>query len=205
MDGVPFTKEFVDRSEEIETLQTHLLPTRHLQPKRRSVVVVNGLGGIGKTQLAVEFARRNSKMFSAIFWLDARNEDSVRRSFAAIAGRLPEGQGTEPCRAHMLENMDDLNAPVKKAREWLSIPDNTSWLLIFDNVDHDFTNAQAAPQAYDIRRFFPTADHGSIIITTRLSSLGQLGVSLRVGRVDKEQAVAIFRKGYGRDFQGEQN
>jgi len=201
MDGMPLAKEFVDRASEMETLQKYLLPTR--QRRRRAVVVANGLGGIGKTQLSVEFARRHHTRFSAVFWLDARNEDSVKRSIAAYAGRIPKGQVTEPHRARELESAEDIDAAVREVMKWLSIPDNTSWLLIFDNVDHDYTNPHAVSQAYDVRRFFPTADHGSILITSRLSSLEQLGVSLRVGRVDKEQAAAIFQNGYGREFQGE--
>jgi adenylylsulfate kinase-like enzyme len=46
-----------------------LLPRSRMQ-MRRKVFVLYGLGGIGKTQLAVEFARKHQSTFSAIFWLD---------------------------------------------------------------------------------------------------------------------------------------
>src|SRR3954451_7100845 len=94
LDGVPLVQEFVERAAETDTLQKHLLPAR--QQKRRAVVVANGLGGIGKTQLSVEFARRLHSRFSTVFWLDVRTEDSVKRSLAAIATRLPQGQSQIP-------------------------------------------------------------------------------------------------------------
>ena len=41
---------------------------------RLNVFVIHGLGGIGKTQLAVEYARRNHNRYSALFWLDQRGD-----------------------------------------------------------------------------------------------------------------------------------
>lgn len=199
-EGVPLLNEFVDRASEMEGLERYLFSTR--QRRRRKVVVLNGLGGIGKTQLSIEFARRHCLRFSAVFWLDGRSKDSLRRSLAAIASRIPKGQILESSRAHSPGSTEELDAAIKNVMDWLSIPDNASWLLILDNVDQDYRDPHAGPDAYDVRSYYPVADHGSILITTRLIGLEQLGTPLRVGRVDKEQALAIFRNGYGRDFQG---
>jgi hypothetical protein len=87
--GVPVISKFVNRKAEISALKEHLLPA--WQQGCRKVAVLYGLGGIGKTQLSVEFARRHHNRFSAVFWLDARNEDSVKRSLAAFAGKIPKG------------------------------------------------------------------------------------------------------------------
>ena len=48
----------------------------------------------------------------------------------------------------------------------LARPDNTDWLIVFDDVDRDFESETPDPLAYDVRRHFPGADHGSILITT---------------------------------------
>lgn len=53
----------------------------------RKVAVVHGLGGIGKTQLVVEFARKHEGRFSAIFWLDGSSEASLKQSFVEAAQR----------------------------------------------------------------------------------------------------------------------
>jgi AAA+ ATPase superfamily predicted ATPase len=50
----------------------------------RHTVVLYGLGGIGKTQLAIVYAKRHKDNYSAIFWLNIKDEDSLRQSFAAM-------------------------------------------------------------------------------------------------------------------------
>ena len=54
----------------------------------RRAVVLHGLGGIGKTQLSIAYAKRHKDDYSAIFWLDIKDEDSVKRSFAKLANQI---------------------------------------------------------------------------------------------------------------------
>lgn len=72
--GVPVVSQFVDRPAEMAAVEQLLLDaspaTSPATRRRRKVVVVHGLGGIGKTELAVEFARKHQGRFSAVFWLD---------------------------------------------------------------------------------------------------------------------------------------
>ena len=70
------------------------------------------------------------------------------------------------------------------------------WLLIFDNVDREFSPRNGDPDAYDMRQYFSGADHGSVLITTRLARLEQLGEPQQLGRVDEKQARAIFESWY---------
>jgi len=79
---------------------------------------------------------------------------------------------------------------------WLSQPNNTAWLLIFDNVDREYDLRDAPPDAYNVRRYFSGADHGSVLITTRLARLEQLGDSQLVSKVNRDQAEAIFQNWY---------
>ena len=187
--------KFVDRPSDMAELEQALLPRR--QCGRQKVFVLHGLGGIGKTQLAVEFARRHHRKFSSVFWLDGRKEDSLKQSIATCASRIPEGQIAESSRAYSATGAGDVDAIVSDVMSWLSRPDNTDWLIIFDNVDRESGGGDADPDAYDVTRYLSGADHGSILVTTRLANLEQLGVSWRLGRLSKEQTQVMFQNRYG--------
>ena len=197
LEGVPSTDKFVDRPSDMETLEGVLLP--QLQNTRQKKVVLHGLGGMGKTQLAVEFARRHHQQFTSVFWLDGRSEGRLKQSIANAASRVPEGQIAEMSRLYSRSGSGDSDAVVRDMTNWLNEPDNTDWLLIFDNIDHEHQQDDADPDAYDVRRYLPGADHGSILITTRLARLGQLGVPWSLSKASESQARAIFQEWYGAD------
>lgn len=179
-------------------LERALLPQR--QNSRQKVFILHGLGGIGKTQLAVEFARLHHRRFSSVFWLDGRSEDSLKRSIASCASRIPESQISETSRMYSEGGSGDLDAVVKEVMSWLAQPDHANWLLIFDNVDREYSPRNADPDTYDIKRYLSSADHGAVLITTRLAKLEQIGDSQRLGKVDKGQAEAIFQGRYRRKY-----
>lgn len=56
---------------------------------RRKICVVHGLGGIGKTQLAIEYARLHKASYTSFFWLDGKTEESLIQSLLLITSRLP--------------------------------------------------------------------------------------------------------------------
>ena len=82
---------------------------------------------------------------------------------------------------------------------WLARPDNTAWLLIFDNVDREYTAQGGDHNAYDVKRYLSGADHGSVLVTTRLAQLEQLGESQQLGKVSKEQGKAILKSWYKKE------
>jgi hypothetical protein len=192
---VPVSNHFVARPLVTAKLEEYLLPQRRSGKTQRRIFVLHGLGGIGKTQLAVDFARRHQAAFSSVFWLDGRSEDRLRQSLASCAARIPEGQVSEKSRKVMLHSEEDLQAVVTDVLNWLARPHNTDWLLIFDNVDKDVSQGSETG-AYDLRHYLP-GDHGSVLITTRLSRLAQLGESTRLREVDEQLAMAIFQQWRG--------
>ena len=179
-------------------LEYTLLPQR--QSCRQKVFILHGLGGIGKTQLAVEFARLYHRRFSSVFWLDGRNEDSLKRSITSCASRIPEGQISETSRTYYTGGNGDLDTVVKEVIDWLAQPHNTDWLLIIDNVDREYNPRDPAQDAYDVKRYLSGADHGAVLITTRLAKLEQLGDSQQLGKTDRNQAEAIFQSWYRRKY-----
>lgn len=164
--------------------------------------MVHGLGGIGKTQLAVEFAREHRRRFSGIFWLDGSSESSLKQSFVGMAQRLPQGDLTTDGMNMLERSTIDFNAAVRECLQWLSLRSNRQWLLIFDNVDRDYHDKDDS-EAYNVKDYFPHADHGSILITSRLASLQKLGSGLKIETVTAEQARAILENNAGRVVSGE--
>ncbi|KAF1348303.1 hypothetical protein EJ07DRAFT_127924 [Lizonia empirigonia] len=168
---------------------------------RQKVVAVYGLGGIGKTQLAVEFARKHHHRFSAVFWLDGSSKASLEQSFVDVAQRLPRDELTADGAARLSEAAVEADVAVRECQRWLTMPSNRHWLLIIDNVDRDHYHYND-PQAYNVQTYFPHADHGSILITSRLPSLQRLGAGVKVGTVAAEQARAILENNAGRVVEG---
>jgi len=183
--------------QDLERLLLKTSPTR-----RRNVVVVYGLGGIGKTQLAVEFAREYQRKFSAIFWLDGSSEASLKQSFVDALQRLPRDELTAAGVELVKQATPDADMAIRECSQWLSLPSNYAWLLIFDNVDRD-KDDKDDPQAYNVKDYFPHADHGSILITSRLTSLQNCGEGVKIETVGAEQARAILESNAKRVVEGE--
>ncbi|KAH8587243.1 hypothetical protein B0O99DRAFT_747744 [Bisporella sp. PMI_857] len=196
--GVPRVSKFIERPAEIAELERVLLPEK--QSCRQKRFVLHGLGGIGKTQLAVEFASRYQRRFSGVFWLDGRSKDSVMQSIASCASRIPEGQISQSSKTYAAGSNGDINIVVQEVIGWLAREDNVSWLLVFDNVDRDYGNHASDSNAYDVMQYFTGANHGSVLITTRLAKLEQLGDSQRLGNVNQDQARAILQSRYHRKY-----
>jgi hypothetical protein len=85
----------------------------------------------------------------------------------------------------------------RQVLRWLALEGNSRWLIIFDNIDQYSPISSTAGDAYDIGEFFPTADHGSILITTRLQRLTELGKSLPIHRLDYEDEIQLLFQSSG--------
>ncbi|CAG8982451.1 hypothetical protein HYALB_00013982 [Hymenoscyphus albidus] len=197
--GVPSVSHFVGRESEIKLLEDSVLPAP--SRPRRKVYVIHGLGGIGKTQVAIEFARKHHQRYNAVFWLDGSSRDTLFQSLVDIARRLPRDELTADIAQELSNPKIDVEAVIRGVQQWLSLPSNRQWLLIFDNIDRDHTNGQDL-QSYDVKDFFPDADHGSIIITSRLSNLQRYGRGSKLSIVDDEEAMTILENNADRVIQG---
>ena len=81
--GLPVSGNFVDRDTEMKQIEHSLLP---FTPRDgRKIHVLHGLGGIGKTQLAIAYCRKHQAIYSAILWLNGNSEDTLLQSLAAFA------------------------------------------------------------------------------------------------------------------------
>ena len=186
-------KKFIDRPTEIKLLEETLLT----DSSSRKIFVLRGLGGIGKTQLAIRFMRIHHTKFSAVFWLNGNSVDSLKKSIAKYANKISPGNSLHASRIHVHDRECDLDLVVQEILAWLAELSNNRWLLVFDNVDEEFTNSSEPDLvAQTILKFFPTADHGSILITTRLIRLEQLGESYEVKKVGWTTSLGILKSWY---------
>ena len=135
---------------------------------------INGLGGIGKTQIAVEFCHRNRDKYPlGVFWADASSAETLTDSYKTFAMDL---------------GWAILEAPMEDAvKSWLSrIAPRSGWLLILDNADD--------PE--DVDHLIPKSASGHVLITTRHHNPGWGGDPLPVDVLPPEQAVDfLLRRG----------
>jgi hypothetical protein len=94
------------------------------------VVSLNGLGGVGKTQLSIQFIKRLGSQHPSVFWLNAKDESTVKGGLAALAIEVTEGPATSA-----LIDIHEEERLVQQARQWLSQCDNARWLIVYDNYD----------------------------------------------------------------------
>jgi hypothetical protein len=193
LSGVPEAQVFIGREKEL----TKIREAFQGDGSRRRVVLLQGLGGIGKTQLAVSFLKTHAERYSAIVWLDGKSEDALRQSYAATAKRLHKHHPNSPLLRKAVAS-NDIGDTVEKVKEWFSTDGNHRWLLVFDNVDNPKLPGVEDPQAYDIESYFPETHQGSILITTRSSRL-QIGKVVSVSKLNTQESIEILSSTSGRE------
>ena len=133
--------------------------------------MLHGLGGIGKTQLAIEYAILHKHTYTSFFWLDGKTEESLVQSLLSIASRLPKGQ-IPNINIQEIKGIEDSKERAQEVLQWFALEENSKWLLVFDNIDR--TSYEASPNdadslsSYDITQYFPGGDLGALVITTCL-------------------------------------
>lgn len=169
-------EHFVAREEELAEIHTKLSGDGS-----RRTVVLHGLGGIGKTQLSLAYSKRHKDSYSAIFWLNIKDENSIKQSFARIAKQILR----EHPSASWLSNVDvdkNLDEAVDAVKAWLSLPNNTRWLIIYDNYDNPKLPRNTDSAAVDIQKFLPESYQGFVLITTRSSQV-KIGYPIRIRKL----------------------
>ncbi|KAN0069133.1 HET domain containing protein [Elaphomyces granulatus] len=184
-------EHFVAREEELAEIHVSLRGDGS-----RRTVVLHGLGGIGKTQITIAYAKRYRNNYSAVFWLNIKDEATLKQSFAKAAKQIlrEHPSAIQLSSVDIKENFEEVIDAVKA---WLSLPKNTRWLMIYDNYDNPKSAGNTDPAAVDIRRFLPESYQGSIIITTRSSEV-KVGHPIRIRKLeDVRDSVRILSRREG--------
>jgi hypothetical protein len=167
--NIPYPRNpcFIGRDDLLERLYTQLQAgqtTALSQPQ-----AINGLGGIGKTQLALEYAYRYLPKYQAVFWTLADTRESLIAGYAGIASvlNLPEKDEADQARI------------VTVVFYWFKT--HAKWLLVLDNAD-DLTM---------VRELLPPAT-GHTLLTTRAQALGRLASNLEVDTMNQEVGALLL-------------
>ncbi|THW71051.1 hypothetical protein D6D19_07467, partial [Aureobasidium pullulans] len=205
---IPAISRFVKREIKMQAMETYFLP-KELNAAHNSIerktFLLHGLGGMGKTQLAVAFARKHCSEFSAVLWLDGSSVDRLKQSFIVVASMIPQDELTADIKESLQAGNVDADLVVKWILRWLSLPSNQHWLLIIDNVDRDWKAQEKDLLAYDLNEYLPQVDRGSVLVTSRLAGmLNMFEAELHVDRVDDAQARSILEINAGRELEDAQ-
>jgi transcriptional regulator with XRE-family HTH domain len=162
---------FTGREEILAELSSALDPDKNAL--RILPPAITGPGGIGKTQVAVEYAYRYRNRYRAVLWINATSCETLLSDFAAIAARLHLSQGQE----------QSAKDAVRQVLHWLE--GNSNWLLILDNVA-DFPM---------INSFLPCIQAGQVLFVTRSRALGPFARCIDMGSMSPaEGALLLLRR-----------
>jgi NB-ARC domain-containing protein/tetratricopeptide repeat protein len=158
--------DFVGREAWLEKLREAL--TRN---DRVGVVTIQGLFGIGKTQLAIEYANRHANEYDLVWWVPCDEAEAAHGAMADLAARV--GMARESDDRDYTELFDVLRRRQRFER----------WLLIFDNVD----------EPEDIKGLIPPLP-GDVLITTRSSRWEASGELLELDVFDRAESIEFLRR-----------
>ncbi len=168
--NVPYRRNpFFTGREEILTHLYTVLRSRKMAALTQAQAI-SGLGGIGKTQIAIEYAYRYRDYYQAVFWINAANREVLSADFASLAAMLDLPEKYE----------QDQDTVVRAVNRWLA--NHTQWLLILDNVD--------TPEM--IVDFLPAHATGDMLLTTRLQALGTVAQSIEVEKMGPDESMMFL-------------
>lgn len=161
---------FTGREDLLASLHERLSTAKTAALTQAQAQSLFGLGGIGKTQTAAEYAYRYGDEYTDVFWIRGASRETLVADFVTLAQllELPEKDG---------QDQERIVAAVKL---WLAA--HEGWLLIMDNAD-DLRQAQ---------EFLPTGHKGYILFTTRAQAVGAIAASVEVEKLNVQEGTLLL-------------
>jgi hypothetical protein len=169
-------RNFVGRADMLEKLQAAL--GGRSDGITSKAEAIHGLGGVGKTQLALEYAHWHAAEYQLIWWVSARQTSMAVAALAALARQLGL-----PDKANQREQVADL-LQVLRRRE--------GWLLIYDGAE--------SPE--QLEPLLPLGGHGHVLITSRYPAWGRVADPFRLTELRRQESVAFLRRRLGGQDEG---
>ncbi|EPS36659.1 hypothetical protein H072_9789 [Dactylellina haptotyla CBS 200.50] len=200
----PRNKFFVGRGEEL--LNAYKCFSQQDSTDIPLIFALTGTGGMGKTQIALEYAYRYHHEYTTVFWVYAASEETIRTSFIDIMQRIvreqarvtwPESSPKYQVIASKLGIpglIDETGVVCADSKvidrirsalfHWLQLPHNRRWLMIFDNADD--------LESFKLAEYLPSQGGGAIFITSRRPEFSYSGLQVDLGGLDLESAVDLL-------------
>jgi tetratricopeptide (TPR) repeat protein/transcriptional regulator with XRE-family HTH domain len=137
------------------------------------VGAVSGLGGIGKTQTAIEYAYRYADRYDVVLWVRADSRETLIAQFAGLAFHLGLPNQTDA----------DHHRLAKAVKRWLEEEEGSAWLLIFDNVE----------DIQMVKEFLPMRGKGAALLTTRLHAVGKHIHKIELDKLSREEGILFLQ------------
>ena len=174
----PRIASFTGRANELDRLDAILMREKPVAVTHASVgrVAVQGMGGVGKTALAIEYAHRFRGLYAGVCWCPAETRTGLLSALASLAVTLGAASAEEA----------DVEKAAKAALRRLA-EQRATWLLVYDNV--------TAPDA--IADLVPSAG-ARVLITSRFSDWSEFAEEVALDVLPLEEAVALLESRTGR-------
>ncbi|GLW10184.1 hypothetical protein Misp01_53130 [Microtetraspora sp. NBRC 13810] len=168
-------KNFTGRDSLLENLHKGISDVTAVLPH-----ALHGMGGVGKTQVAIEYVWRYQDAYDLIWWMPADRPELIHSALAALAPRLDlppaKAQGVEDAAASVLEAL-------RKGEPY------SRWLLVFDNAE----------QPEEVNRLIPRGP-GHVLITSRNQEWKEAVPTVSVDVFDRRESVEFLHKRVSRSI-----
>jgi tetratricopeptide (TPR) repeat protein len=174
----PRIASFTGRADELDRLDAILMHDKPAAVTQASVgrAAVQGMGGVGKTSLAIEYAHRYRSLYAGVCWCQTETRPGLLSALASLAVTLSAARAEEA----------DVEKAAKAALRRLA-EQRATWLLVYDNV----------PEPKDIAELLPSAG-ARVLITSRFSDWSELAEEVALDVLPLEEAVAFLQSRSGR-------
>jgi hypothetical protein len=166
----PRNPVFTGRRELLEQLE------RRLQTQSVAAVLpqaLHGEGGVGKSQIAIEYAYRHRADYDVIWWIPSERPAQILASVIELGNRLGLEVGNE-----VITAVPRVRAALRAGTPY------SNWLLVFDNAETLET----------VREYFPEAGTGRVLVTSRNQEWSQIAETLEVDVFSRAESIRLLQR-----------
>jgi hypothetical protein len=191
---------FIGRHAAMNELHRNAFSNNSERERMTKTITVIGTGGIGKSQLVVEFINVYREKFQSVLWINCASKESILNDFEAAALEIKAHAKTNKRSPKWITDFESAEnkeskrktPAVQLVQTWLSQANNSRWLIVFDGLD--------TPDEIDVDEYLPESHAGHVIITSRnrnADTYATDGHILRLELLSTENAASLLLRKAG--------